>query len=302
MERTQAVYASIWQRMSRGHLNLGRNRPKICDLSAQARITFADVAGVDKAVIELVRVVEFLESPARFNARLDASIPPGVLLMGPPGTGKTLLAHAVAGEANVPLFSLSGSEFGEAFVGMGAACMGDLFKAAQRHAPCIVFIDELDGIGQSPGGLAALSRLLAELDSVDPNRGVIIMAATNRPEALEEAVVRPGRFDHLVWVDRPDLQGREAILRLHVRGRRLANSVDIRLLAQRTLGMVGRDLAEVVKEAALVGRLRCIPHIESEDFEDAVGRVQLGLLEREDRGVGDARPLKAQHAATATVG
>jgi cell division protease FtsH len=287
------VLAAIWFFLMRrlqggrgGPLSIGRNKARIYDATKAAKVTFEDVAGVDEAEAELVEVVDFLKSPQKYTA-LGARIPKGVLLVGPPGTGKTLLARAVAGEAGVPFFSLSGSEFVEMFVGLGAARMRDLFEEARKRAPCIVFIDELDAIGKSRGGVAALSthdereqtlnQLLVEMDGFEATAGVIIMAATNRPEVLDQALLRAGRFDRQVVVDRPDLRGREDILKVHVRKVRLADDADILVLAQRTPGMVGADLAKVVNEAALAAARRGSDLVAQRDFEAAIDRIQLGL-------------------------
>ncbi len=271
-----------------GPLSLGRNRAKIYDENATEKVTFADIAGVDEAEAELLEIVEFLRRPEKYR-QLGARIPRGVLLVGPPGTGKTLLARAVAGEAGVPFFSLSGSEFIEMFVGLGAARMRDLFEQAKVRAPCIVFIDELDAIGKSRGGLAALAthdereqtlnQLLVEMDGFDPTKGVIIMAATNRPEVLDQALLRAGRFDRQVLVDRPDIRGRQEILAVHARKIRLG-SVELRTIARRTPGMVGADLANVVNEAALAAARRGSTTVETGDFEEATDRIQLGLKKK----------------------
>src|SRR5207302_7096117 len=219
-----------------------------------------DVAGIDEAVAELREIVDFLRTPEKYQA-LGGRIPKGVLLVGPPGTGKTLLAKAVAGEAHVPFFSLSGSDFVEMFVGVGAARVRDLFGQAENRAPCIIFIDELDALGKTRGGTMVgghdereqtLNQLLVEMDGFDSNRGVIIMAATNRPEILDVALLRPGRFDRTVVVDRPDVVGREAILKVHTRDVRLGPDVDLRHVASLTPGSVGADLANLVNEAALM--------------------------------------------------
>lgn len=285
------IYLFMMRRVSSrgGPLSLGKNRAKIYDENASERVNFTDVAGVDEAKGELVEIVEFLKRPEKYQA-LGARIPKGVLLVGPPGTGKTLLARAIAGEARVPFFSLSGSEFIEMFVGLGAARMRDLFEQAKTRAPCIVFIDELDAIGKSRGGLAALAthdereqtlnQLLVEMDGFDPTKGVIIMAATNRPEVLDQALLRAGRFDRQVLVDRPDVRGREEILKVHARKVKLGESVDLKLVAQRTPGMVGADLANVVNEAALAAGRRNSLTIEMSDFEEAVDRIQLGLKKK----------------------
>ncbi len=270
-----------------GVLTFGRSKAKIYDTSSENRVTFADVAGVDEAKAELVEIVDFLKNPARYQ-RLGGRIPKGVLLIGPPGTGKTLLARAVAGEAGVPFFSISGSEFVEMFVGVGAARVRDLFEQAKRRAPCIVFIDELDAIGKMRavgGGLVGahdereqtLNQLLVEMDGFDSSKGVIIMAATNRPEILDPALLRAGRFDRRIVVDKPDVAGREAILRVHVRKIRLAPDVDLRVIAARTPGMVGADLANIVNEAALLAARRGAEAVEMRDFENAIDRVLLGL-------------------------
>jgi cell division protease FtsH len=288
-----AVLGGFWfllmRRMGRGvgPLSLGRNKAKIYDVTQHGRVTFDDVAGVDEAEAELVEVVDFLKNPGKYLA-LGARIPKGVLLVGPPGTGKTLLAKAVAGEAGVPFFSLSGSEFVEMFVGLGAARVRDLFEQAKQRAPCIVFIDELDAIGRSRGGIAALAthdereqtlnQLLVEMDGFNLTGGVIIMAATNRPEVLDPALLRAGRFDRQVLVDRPDLRGREEIFKVHVRQVKLAPGVPLRTLAQRTPGMVGADLAKVVNEAALAAARRGSDGlVDMPDFEEAIDRIQLGL-------------------------
>jgi cell division protease FtsH len=288
-----AVLAAIWFFLMRrlqggrgGPLSIGRNKARIYDATKAAKVTFEDVAGVDEAEAELVEVVDFLKSPQKYTA-LGARIPKGVLLVGPPGTGKTLLARAVAGEAGVPFFSLSGSEFVEMFVGLGAARMRDLFEEARKRAPCIVFIDELDAIGKSRGGVAAfsthdereqtLNQLLVEMDGFEATAGVIIMAATNRPEVLDQALLRAGRFDRQVVVDRPDLRGREDILKVHVRKVKLADDADVLVLAQRTPGMVGADLAKVVNEAALAAARRGSDLVAQRDFEAAIDRIQLGL-------------------------
>jgi cell division protease FtsH len=246
---------------------------------------------VDESRAELVEIVDFLRNPAKYQ-RLGGCIPKGVLLVGPPGTGKTLLARAVAGEAEVPFFSISGSEFIELFVGVGAARVRDLFDEAKKHAPCIVFIDELDAIGKSRAGVLAgvagghdereqtLNQLLVEMDGFDSSKGVIIMAATNRPEVLDPALLRPGRFDRQVVVDRPDLSGREAILRVHARKVKLAEAVDLNVIAARTPGMVGADLANIVNEAALLAARRGATAVEMSDFEEAIDRVTLGLEKR----------------------
>jgi cell division protease FtsH len=282
-----AIWVFLMRRMQRaGPLSVGRNKARIYDETAQQRVTFDDVAGVEEAEAELVEVVDFLKRPQRYTA-LGARIPKGVLLVGPPGTGKTLLARAVAGEAGVPFFSMSGSEFVEMFVGLGAARMRDLFEESKKRAPCIVFIDELDAIGKSRGGLAAmathdereqtLNQLLTEMDGFTGASGVIIMAATNRPEVLDPALLRAGRFDRHVIVDRPDLQGREDILKIHVRPIQLDDDVDLHVLAQRTPGMVGADLAKVANEAALAAARRGVPRVAQQDFEEAIDRIQLGL-------------------------
>jgi len=282
-----AIWVFLMRRMQRsGPLSVGRNKARIYDETDQQKVTFADVAGVDEAEAELVEVVDFLKHPQRYTA-LGARIPKGVLLVGPPGTGKTLLARAVAGEAAVPFFSMSGSEFVEMFVGLGAARMRDLFEESRKRAPCIVFIDELDAIGKSRGGLAALAthdereqtlnQLLTEMDGFTGATGVIIMAATNRPEVLDPALLRAGRFDRHVIVDRPDLRGREAILEIHVRSVKLADDVDLRVLAQRTPGMVGADLAKIANEAALAAARRRVSLVAQRDFEEAIDRIQLGL-------------------------
>ena len=287
------IIGFYWLIMSRvakrgGPLSVGKSQAKIYDRNQGERATFADVAGVEEAKAELVEVVNFLKEPAKYRA-IGARIPKGVLLVGPPGTGKTLLARAVAGEAGVPFFSLSGSEFVEMFVGVGAARMRSLFEQAKERAPCIVFIDELDAIGKARGGVAAmathdereqtLNQLLVEMDGFGGSAGasVIIMAATNRPEVLDQALLRPGRFDRQVLVDRPTVEGRQRILEVHAR--RVAAGPDVRLdtVAQRTVGMVGADLANIVNEAALAAGRRGASNVDQRDFEEAVDRIQLGL-------------------------
>jgi len=247
-------------------------------------VSFADVAGCEEAKQELKEVIDFLKNPKRYR-EIGAKIPKGILLVGPPGTGKTLLARAVAGEAKVPFFSLSGSDFVEMFVGVGAARVRDLFQQAKQHAPCIIFIDELDAIGQKRSiHLGAvndereqtLNQLLAQMDGFEPNAGVIILAATNRPEVLDAALLRPGRFDRQVIVDTPDLDGREAILKVHARDKRLARGTDLRQLAQATAGFSGADLANVLNEAALLAARRGAEEISQSDLEAAVEKVVAG--------------------------
>jgi len=265
-------------------MSFGKSRAKIV-AEKDKKVTFADVAGIDEAKEELKEVVEFLKNPSKFQ-RLGAKIPKGVLLVGTPGTGKTLLAKAVAGEANVPFFSISGSNFVEMFVGVGAARVRDLFAQAQNHAPCIIFIDELDALGKARGinpvgrhdeQEQTLNQLLAEMDGFDPNAGVIIMAATNRPEILDPALLRPGRFDRHVLVDRPDIIGREEILKIHTRQIKLSPEVDLKVIASRTPGFVGADLANIVNEAALLAARKNKDAVEMSDIEEAIDRVVAGL-------------------------
>jgi len=256
----------------------------------ETRVTFVDVAGIDEAKEELQEVVQFLSNPGKFQ-KLGGRIPKGVLLVGPPGTGKTLLARAVAGEAKVPFFSISGSEFVEMFVGVGAARVRDLFSQAASQAPCIIFIDELDALGKARGmnimgghdeQEQTLNQLLVEMDGFEMNKGVIIMAATNRPEILDPALLRPGRFDRQVLVDRPDINGREAILKIHSKDVLLGPDVDLRKVAGRTPGFVGADLANLVNEAALLAARKNKEVVEAADFDEAIDRV-VGGLEKKNR-------------------
>jgi cell division protease FtsH len=282
------IYRMATQRLGRGGgaLTFGKSHAKIYDQSTRMSVTFADVAGVDEAKAELVEVVDFLKHPKKYQA-LGGRIPKGVLLVGPPGTGKTLLARAVAGEAGVSFFSISGSEFVEMFVGVGAARVRDLFEQAKGRAPCIIFIDELDAIGKSraAGGTLlsndereqTLNQLLAEMDGFDTSQGVIIMAATNTPEVLDTALLRGGRFDRQVILDRPDVEGRLAILQVHARKIKLGETVDLRAIAQRTPGMVGSDLATIVNEAALLAARHDKDEVGLQDLEEAIDRVMLGL-------------------------
>lgn len=266
-------------------------------------VTFNDVAGCDEAKYELQEVVEFLKEPQRYRA-LGAQIPKGVLLVGPPGTGKTLLARAVAGEAKVPFFSISGSEFVEMFVGVGAARVRDLFEQAKKNAPCIVFIDELDAIGRERGvrmGMAndereqTLNQLLVGLDGFEANVGVVVLAATNRPEVLDRALLRPGRFDRQIVVDAPDLEGRDAILKLHARGKPLTPDVDLRKIAQETPGFSGADLANVINEAALLAARHNALRIEQKDLDDAVEKVVAGPERKSRRLTKDGKRRVAYH-------
>ena len=250
----------------------------------EKKVTFKDVAGVDEAVEELEEVVSFLKDPARYN-RIGARMPKGILLVGPPGTGKTLLARAVAGEANVPFFHISGSDFVELFVGVGAARVRDLFNQAKANAPCIIFIDEIDAVGRHRGaGLGGghdereqtLNQLLVEMDGFDSKEGIIVMAATNRPDILDPALLRPGRFDKKIVIDPPDVRGREEILKIHMRGKPIADDVDVKILAKRTTGFVGADLENLVNEAALLAARNGRNVITMEDFEEAIDRVIAG--------------------------
>ncbi len=264
-------------------MSFGKSRAKRITRD-QPRITFKDVAGVDEAVEELEEIKEFLENPGKFQA-LGAKIPKGVLLVGPPGTGKTLLARAVAGEAGVPFFTISGSDFVEMFVGVGASRVRDLFEQAKAASPCIVFIDELDAVGRMRGaGLGGghdereqtLNQLLVEMDGFDIKDNVIIMAATNRPDVLDSALLRPGRFDRQILVDRPDLKGRHDILKIHMRGKPLGAAIDLEVLARRTPGFTGADLANFVNEAALLAARHGKKEIEMTELEDAIERVIAG--------------------------
>jgi cell division protease FtsH len=288
---------------AQGVMMIGKNRAHILGEEGTG-IDFDDVAGADEAKQELVEVVEFLQTPEKF-ARLGAKIPKGVLLVGPPGTGKTLLARAVAGEAAVTFFSISGSEFVEMFVGVGAARVRDLFEQAKTNAPCIVFIDELDALGKARGvgGIMGghdereqtLNQLLVEMDGFDPRRGVIIMAATNRPEILDPALLRPGRFDRQVLVDRPDVHGRTAILEVHAKDVVLADDVDLKLIARRSPGFVGADLANLLNEAALLAARENKSAVDMSDIDAAIDRIVAGL-EKKNRLINPKeREIVAYH-------
>ncbi len=286
-----AIWGLFMRRMgaASGVMEIGKNKAKVY-MERETGITFDDVAGIDEAREELIEVVSFLKNPERY-LRLGGNIPKGVLLVGAPGTGKTLLAKAVAGEAGVPFFSMSGSDFVEMFVGVGAARVRDLFERAQERAPCIIFIDELDAMGKargiSPMGgnderEQTLNQLLVELDGFDTNKGVIILAATNRPEILDPALLRPGRFDRQVAIDRPDLNGREKILKVHAKNVTLSEKVDISEIAAKTTGFVGADLANLVNEAALLAARKEKDSVEISDFDEAIDRI-IGGLEKKNR-------------------
>ncbi len=286
-----ALFVGVWfflikrmQGQQPGFMTIGKNKAKIY-MENEVGVRFGDVAGVDEAKQELTEVIDFLRQPGRFTA-VGGKMPRGILLVGPPGTGKTLLAKAVAGESGVPFFSMSGSEFVEMFVGLGAARVRDLFTQAKSKAPCIIFIDELDALGKARGigGIGGhdereqtLNQLLVEMDGFDPQVGVILLAATNRPEILDPALLRPGRFDRQVLVDRPDKKGREAILKVHLQKIVYDESLDIEALANMTPGMVGADLANLVNEAALLAVRRGKTRAEMPEFQEAVERVIAGL-------------------------
>ena len=285
-------------------MNFGKSKARL-QMEPQTQVTFGDVAGIEGAKLELSEVVDFLKNPDRFTA-VGAKIPKGVLLVGPPGTGKTLLAKAVAGEAGVPFFSISGSEFVEMFVGVGASRVRDLFEQAKKSAPCIVFIDEIDAVGRQRGaGLGGgndereqtLNQLLTEMDGFEGNTGIIIVAATNRPDVLDAALMRPGRFDRQVVVDRPDYAGRLQILGVHARGKTLAKDVDLDKIARRTPGYTGADLANLLNEAAILAARRQLTEVAMDEVNDAIERVMAGP-EKKDRVMSEKRKrLVAYHEA-----
>jgi cell division protease FtsH len=285
-------------------MNFGKSKARV-QMEPQTQVTFGDVAGIDQAKLELNEVVDFLKNADRFTA-LGAKIPKGVLLVGPPGTGKTLLARAVAGEAGVPFFSISGSEFVEMFVGVGASRVRDLFEQAKAQAPCIVFIDEIDAVGRQRGaGLGGgndereqtLNQLLTEMDGFEGNTGIIIIAATNRPDVLDSALLRPGRFDRQVVVDRPDYAGRLEILNVHARGKTLAKDVDLERISRRTPGFTGADLANLLNESAILAARRSLTEISMDEVNDAIDRVLAGP-EKKDRVMSEKRKtLVAYHEA-----
>ncbi len=284
------IFVALWifmlrqaQSGSSQAMSFGKSKAKLL-VENKPKVTFDDVAGVDEAKQELQEVVEFLKTPEKFQA-LGAKIPKGVLLVGSPGTGKTMLAKAVAGEAGVPFFSISGSDFVEMFVGVGASRVRDLFEQAKKHSPCIIFIDEIDAVGRQRGsGMGGghdereqtLNQLLVEMDGFEDNHSTIIIAATNRPDILDSALLRPGRFDRQVIVDRPDLAGREQILKVHVKGKPLAESIDIKVLAKRTPGFTGADLANLTNEAALIAARHSQKEISMKNIEDAIDKVIAG--------------------------
>ncbi len=283
------LWSYLFKKMGTGSglMQVGKSKAKVY-IEKKTGVTFEDVEGIDESEEELVEVVEFLRNPQKYQ-RLGGHIPKGVLLVGPPGTGKTLLARAVAGEAGVPFFSITGSDVVEMFVGVGAARVRDLFGQAGQQAPSIIFIDELDALGKARGmnplgghdeREQTLNQLLAEMDGFDPNKGVIIMAATNRPEILDPALLRPGRFDRQVLVDRPDIKGRENILRLHAKKIKISPDIDLSVIAAKTPGFVGADLANIVNEAALLAARRDKDSVEMDDFDEAIERVIAGLQKK----------------------
>ena len=285
-------------------MSFGKSKARL-QMEPETKITFGDVAGIEGAKLELTEVVDFLKNPDRFTA-VGAKIPKGVLLVGPPGTGKTLLAKAVAGEASVPFFSISGSEFVEMFVGVGASRVRDLFEQAKKNAPCIVFIDEIDAVGRQRGaGLGGgndereqtLNQLLTEMDGFEGNSGIIIVAATNRPDVLDSALMRPGRFDRQVTVDRPDYTGRLQILKVHARDKTLSKGVDLDQVARRTPGFTGADLANLLNEAAILAARRELTEVSNDEIGDAIERVMVGP-EKKDRVISEKRKkLVAYHEA-----
>jgi cell division protease FtsH len=306
------IFVGIWRLFlarggggAPGALSIGKSKAKVYVEDEATKITFDDVAGVEEAKTELVEIVDFLKTPKRFTD-LGAKIPKGVLLVGPPGTGKTLLAKAVAGEAGVAFFSISGSEFIELFVGVGSSRVRDLFEQAKKQAPCIIFIDELDAIGKSrsAGGFyggndereQTLNQLLTEMDGFSAGENtIIVLAATNRPETLDPALLRPGRFDRQVLVDRPDLKGREAILQIHAKEVKLGDDVDLKAIATRTPGFAGADLANLVNEAALLAARNNRQAVAQADFAEAIERVVAGL-EKKSRVLNDAeKKIVAYH-------
>jgi cell division protease FtsH len=285
-------------------MNFGKSKARV-QMEPQTQVTFNDVAGIEQAKLELSEVVDFLKNADRFTA-VGAKIPKGVLLVGPPGTGKTLLAKAVAGEAGVPFFSISGSEFVEMFVGVGASRVRDLFEQAKANAPCIVFIDEIDAVGRQRGaGLGGgndereqtLNQLLTEMDGFEGNTGIIIIAATNRPDVLDSALMRPGRFDRQVTVDRPDYKGRLEVLHVHARGKTLSKDVDLDKIARRTPGFTGADLSNLLNEAAILAARRNLTEVSMDEVNDAIDRVMAGP-EKKDRVMSEKRKeLVAYHEA-----
>ena len=289
-------------------MNFGKSRVRLM-VSDKKKVTFADVAGADEAKQELEEVVEFLKTPDKFN-ELGARIPKGVLLFGPPGTGKTLLAKAVAGEAGVQFFTISGSDFVEMFVGVGASRVRDLFEQAKKSAPCIVFIDEIDAVGRQRGaGLGGghdereqtLNQLLVEMDGFASNEGIIIIAATNRPDVLDPALLRPGRFDRQIVVDKPDVRGREAILKVHTKGKPIASDADLDVLARRTPGFTGADLSNLVNEAALLAARRNKKEIHMEEMEEAIERVLAGPERKSHVMTDEEKRLTAYHEGGHTL-
>ena len=287
-----------------GAMGFGRSRAKLLT-EKHGRVTFDDVAGIDEAKIELQEVVEFLKDPQKFQ-RLGGKIPKGALLVGPPGTGKTLTARAVAGEAEVPFFTISGSDFVEMFVGVGASRVRDMFDQARKHAPCIIFIDEIDAVGRQRGaGLGGshdereqtLNQILVEMDGFDTDETIIMIAATNRPDILDPALLRPGRFDRRVIMDRPDVGGREEIFYVHMRGKPIAKEVDVPVLARATPGFTGADIENVVNEAALLSARRDLNEVSMKELQDAIERVQLGPERRSRIITPEEKELVAYHEA-----
>ena len=288
-----------------GIFNIGKSRATLFDKGTKVNITFSDVAGLDEAKVEVMEIVDFLKNPKKYTA-LGGKIPKGALLVGPPGTGKTLLAKAMAGEAQVPFFSMSGSDFVELFVGVGASRVRDLFKQAREKSPCIIFIDEIDAIGRARGKNAIMSnderestlnQLLVEMDGFSGESGIIVLAATNRPDVLDSALLRPGRFDRQISIDKPDLKGREHIFKVHLKPIKISTRVDIHKLAEQTPGFAGADIANVCNEAALIAARKGKEHVEMEDFQDAVDRV-IGGLEKKNKIISpEEKKIIAYHEA-----
>ncbi|MER3497572.1 MAG: AAA family ATPase [Chitinophagaceae bacterium] len=288
-----------------GIFNIGKSRATLFDKGTKVNITFADVAGLDEAKVEVMEIVDFLKNPKKYTS-LGGKIPKGALLVGPPGTGKTLLAKAMAGEAQVPFFSMSGSDFVELFVGVGASRVRDLFKQAREKAPCIIFIDEIDAIGRARGKNvmmsndereSTLNQLLVEMDGFGSDTGIIVLAATNRPDVLDTALLRPGRFDRQITIDKPDLKGREAIFKVHLKPIKISKSLDIHKLAEQTPGFAGADIANVCNEAALIAARKGKDAVTMEDFQDAVDRVIGGLEKKSKIILPEEKKIIAYHEA-----